>query len=351
MTDAARSSQFLLGVAAVVLIALLWALRDIAVLVCFAVLLAYALDPLVVALERVRLPRLGNISRGFASGIVMLALVILVGWLLTLAVPRLIAEVARFAESAPENFSRLLDELRGWAVSRGWGPSFDPLLDQIRAAAPGLLGQGAGAMGGLVGRLFGTLDDVLGVLLLPILAFYLLAEREEVTHSAMAFLPEGARARLSGLSAAVDRGLKSYVRGQAMVCLVMGAAVGAALWTAGFPFWLLLGVIVGLAEIVPYLGFAVAAIAIALAGYGDGWGHALLGIALYTVINTLVGMLVTPRLMSRYLKMHPFVITVSVLAGARLLGAAGALLAVPAAALAQALIAELAPGRARKGGA
>ena len=179
----------------------------------------------------------------------------------------------------------------------------------------------------------------------------LLAEREDVLHSAMAFVPAGARARLAGLSTAVDLGLKSYVRGQAMVCLVMGATVGAALWAAGFPFWLLLGVIVGLAEIVPYLGFAVAAIAIALAGYGDGWGHALLGIALYTVINTLVGMLVTPRLMSRYLKMHPFVITVSVLAGARLLGAAGALLAVPAAALAQALIAELAPGRARKGGA
>jgi predicted PurR-regulated permease PerM len=347
MSRAVESPRsFLLGVAAVVTLVLLWALRDIAVLVSFALLLAYALDPLVVALERVRFPRLGTISRGFAAGFVVLGLVILVGWLTALAVPRLVAELARFAERVPGNVDRLVDQARAWAAANGWTATMDPFLAQLRANAPGIVSQGAGAAAGMVGKVFGTLDEALAVLLLPILAFYLLAEREAVERSALAFIPPEARARVASLSTAVDRALRSYVRGQATVCLVMGAAVGGALWLAGFPVWLLLGIVVGLAEIIPYLGFAVAAIAIALTGYSGGWGHAMLGVGLYAIINQIVGMLVTPRVMSRYLKMHPFVITVSVLAGAKLLGAAGALLAVPGAAVAQALIAELAPARA-----
>ena len=338
-----RSESFLLVIGAVVALAMVWALRDVVVLVCFALLLAYALDPPVSVLTRVRLPRLGSISRGFASGIVMAALVGVVGLLAALAVPRLIAELTRFAEGVPANLGRLIDETHAWIDARGWGATWDPLLAQARANMPSIMGQGAGAMATVAGRLFGTLDEVLGLLLLPILTFYLLADREAVLHSALAFVPAGARSRAGALSAAVDRALRSYVRGQATVCLLVGASVGAALWLLGFPVSLLLGVLVGLAEIIPYLGFWIAAIAIALTGYSAGWAHALLGVGVYAAINQAMGTLVTPRVMSRYLKLHPFVITVSVLAGARLLGAAGALLAVPAAAVAQALIEELTP--------
>ena len=340
-----RRESLVFAVGAVVALALVWALRDIVVLVCFALLLAYALDPLISLIERVRFARLGTISRGFASGIVMLGLVVVVVWLTALAVPRLVAELARFAEHVPATVDRLIGEARAWADARGWGAVWDPILAQARASMPGIMGQSAGAMAGVVSRLFGTLDEVLGLLLLPILAFYLLAEREAVLRSAIAFVPAEAQSRAHALSAAADRALRSYVRGQAAVCLIMGVSVGGALMLAGFPVWLLLGLLVGLAEIIPYLGFWIAMIAIALAGYSGGWGHVLLGVALYAVINQVVGTFITPRVMSRYLKMHPFVITVSVLAGARLLGPAGALLALPGAAVAQALVAELAARR------
>jgi predicted PurR-regulated permease PerM len=95
--------------------------------------------------------------------------------------------------------------------------------------------------------------------------------------------------------------------------------------------------------LIPYLGFAVTAVAIAIAGSSVSPVQTLLGLAVYIGLNWAIGTFVTPRLMGRYLKMHPFVVTVSVLAGARLLGPAGALLALPGAAVLQAVIGELAP--------
>ena len=123
----------------------------------------------------------------------------------------------------------------------------------------------------------------------------------------------------------------------------MGITVGVALALLGSPFALLLGLLVGMAEVVPYLGFLVAALAIALAGLSVSPLQAAAGVGAYVVINWLIGVFVTPRVMGRYLKMHPFIVTVSVLAGIEIFGPAGALLALPGVAMLQAVVGELAP--------
>jgi predicted PurR-regulated permease PerM len=178
--------------------------------------------------------------------------------------------------------------------------------------------------------------------LVPLLAFYLLSDSSAIEASASRFIPDHSRASFVRLRGAVDRALQSYVRGQAIVCLVMGGAVGIGLAAIRHPAALLLAVLVGAAEIIPYVGFTLAAIAIVLAGWTVSPLQALLGVGLYVVINWAVGTFVTPSVMGRHLEMHPFLVTVSVIAGAQLMGPAGALLALPAAAALQAVVAELA---------
>ena len=94
----------------------------------------------------------------------------------------------------------------------------------------------------------------------------------------------------------------------------------------------------------------MAAVAIALAGLSVNPLQALAGVAAYVVINWAIGTFVTPQVMGRYLKMHPFVVTVSVLAGTQIFGPAGALLALPGAAMLQAVIGELAAARGGRTG-
>jgi predicted PurR-regulated permease PerM len=204
-----------------------------------------------------------------------------------------------------------------------------------------------GASARWLAGLFGGIVQILGVAVLPILTYYLLAERKDIRESVLDFIPEGAHVYVAAARRAARQALRSYVRGQGLVCLIMGATTGIVLAAFGYPVALLLGVIAGLAEVVPYLGATTAALAIALAGSTQGLTRALIGVVIYAVLNQLLGLFVTPRVLGKHLKMHPFVVMVSILAGGQLLGPAGALLALPGAAIAQALIGELAPQRGR----
>lgn len=348
-TDSTRVLVIL--VAAVILASVMWALRQIVILVGFSMLLAYALDPIVSAIERVRLTRTRRVPRGVASATVVLALGVLTASGLAVGVPRLLIELQRFVQGAPMALDSLVAQLRNWAAPRGLTAALAPLLDQMQSQGSDTLRRLGGTLAGRFGAVLGGLGRSLEFALMPLLAFYLLAERNAVETSALRFVPEGARDRVQILSAAVDRALRSYVRGQAVVVLVMGTAVGLVLTLLGFRLSYLLGVLAGLGELIPYLGFVVAALSIALSGIAQGPEHALAGLAAYAAVNWTVGAFVTPRVMGRHLKMHPFVVTVSVLAGAELMGAPGAMLALPIAAVMQSLVAEFTPRREAESGA
>jgi predicted PurR-regulated permease PerM len=192
----------------------------------------------------------------------------------------------------------------------------------------------------------GNLGALAGLALVPILAFYLLTQRDAVEHSALGFVPEAAHPRVRQALGAVNLALRSYVRGQTLVCATIGVAAWLAFWALGLPASLLLGVVVAVAEVVPILGFWIAAIAIVLAGWSVSPASAAWAFVAYLALNQLVGVFVTPRVMGRHMRMHPFVVTVSILSGGILLGAAGAILALPLAAALQSVISEFArPGR------
>lgn len=339
--NTASARQALLWVLLVASV-LVWILRDLVLLVGYSVLLAYALLPVVAAIERPLGRRGPRLARGVAAAAVMLGLVAVMAWLLTLAAPRLAEQTARFVAAAPGVLDQLLQWAHAYAAERGLSEWLDPAIEDVRYSVSGFFENITATLATLAGKGLGGIGHVLGLALVPVLAFYLLAELPEVQASALRFIPAGAHAQIVRIGRAVDRALRSYVRGQAIVCVVMGISVGTCLALIGSPVALLLGLLVGLAEMVPYIGFLVAAFAIALAGLSVDPLHALIGVAVYTVINWVIGAFVTPRVMGRYLKMHPFIVTVSILAGIQIFGAAGALLGLPGAAMIQAIVGELA---------
>lgn len=347
MTPAESTRTVALAALAVLSVVVLWAVRDVAMLAAFALLVAYALDPVVSLLERIPLPRGQRLSRRFASGFVVLALVVLVLWLAVVTVPRLGTELGGFIQRIPASVDIVVREARRMAAERQLLQFVDPALDAIRDNSGALIQRAGEVAAGWLGRLFGNLGQLLGLLILPVLAFYLLAEREAVQASVFRFVPAAAHDRLVEAVDHVDRALKSYVRGQALVCVLVGTLVAAALTLLGFPLALLLGLLAGIAEVVPFLGAFVTTLAIALVGLGAGGWMAAFGVGAYVLINNGAAALVTPHVMGRHLKMHPFVVTVSILAGASLLGPPGAILALPGAAVVQALMQAFAGRRAR----
>jgi predicted PurR-regulated permease PerM len=327
-------------VVGLVVVTVLWALRDVLMLVAFSALLAFALEPAVVWLTSLRLPK-GGISRPFAAALTMLVLVGLGAWALLRVVPQVFAEFAGFVQGAPENLVRLVTWAREQAIARGW-----PFLANLQGADIASLARSAGGvLLAAATSVLGNLGAIMGLVLMPILSFYLLTEREAVEHGALGFVPEEGRPRVRQALRAVDRALRSYVRGQTLVCTIMGVAGWLVFWALGLPASLLLGFVVGLAEVMPVVGFWVASIAIVLAGWSVTPATAGWAFLAYLVLNQLLSLFVTPRIMGRHMKMHPFIVTVSILSGGALLGPPGAILALPLAASLYGVISEFAPRR------
>ena len=319
---------------------LLWALRRVATLVAFALLLAYMLDPIVSRLEQLPFPGGRRLPRAVSAFLVIGVGAALIGWLAVIATPLLVAQLGGFFERLPQLIETQISHLRVRAALSG-SIGLSQLAEELQTNARAVLPQVAGFLFHWVGGVFSRVDQILGFAVLPVLTFYLLADRERVRESMLRFLPGRAQESLLAAGPAIHRALQSYVRGQVLVCITMGIATGSMLATAGIPNALLLGVLAGLGEIVPFLGAFVASLAIGLSGLSlDPW-HGLLGLGLYTLNNWLLGAFVTPRVMERYLELHPFAVIVSVLCGAQLLGPAGAILALPVAAVTQALIEDL----------
>jgi predicted PurR-regulated permease PerM len=331
-----------------VLLILLWALRGVAILVAFAFLLAYVLDPAVSAVQRVPLPKGRHVSRRLAAFFVIAVLMTTLVWLAVIAAPVLAAQFAAFWERLPEMVDSVVAYARAQAAGTAWSLDLEHAIEAIRVQATESLPAVAGAALKFVGGVFSRVDQVLGLAVLPVLSYYLLADRERVRDSMLRFLPEGFRSELLAAGPAVHRALQSYVRGQALVCLTMGVATGAILAMVGVPNALLLGVLAGFAEILPLLGALLASVAIGLSGFSQGFWFGVVGLGVYVVNNWLLGTFITPRVMERYLEMHPFAVIVSVLAGAQLLGPAGAILALPVAAVAQAVIQDVGARRSEE---
>jgi len=328
-----------------VMLWLTWVLRDLAILVAFAGLLAYALDPLVTRAQQMALPRGRSIPRGAAAGLVILLLGAAAGTALFYTIPPLLQQIGHFVATAPSVLAQLNQQVRAQIEAHGWthwlggkeggGHSpMDSLLGALQSGSTALVGHAVGSLGGLA-----------SLALLPLFTHYLLADSARARTAFLGLVPERNAPDAERFLDALDRALRGYVRGQALVCLAMGGTMTLVLWALRFPVALLLGVMVGFGEIIPILGFWIAAAAIALEGYSKSPGLALAGVGAYAVVDYLLTTFVSPRLLGRQVKLHPFFINVSVIGGGTLLGPAGAILALPAAAMAKAVLDEFRPKR------
>jgi predicted PurR-regulated permease PerM len=326
-----------------VLICLAWVLRDLVMLLAFAALLAYALDPVVSWMERIKLPGGRPLPHGLAHASVILLLMLAAGATLAEAVPRLLHQLVRFVEAAPGTIASIEQQLRAFAAVHGWNAALEAAEGSSTSTASSVLATVQRGLASLLGNWLGSVGGLASVILLPLFAFYMLVDRDAARSGLLDMVPAERRPLAVQVLDALDRALRAYVRGQALVCLVEGAVTALLLQLLGVPVALLLGVVAGLGAIIPVLGFWIAAAAIALEAYSKSPGLALAAIVAYVVVDNLMGTFVSPPLLGRQVKLHPLLVNVSVIGGGILLGPAGAILALPAAAMAKSLLDAFGP--------
>jgi len=174
-----------------------------------------------------------------------------------------------------------------------------------------------------------TINAVFVGFIVPFLVFYILKDFKLIERTALAIVPKKHRLESIRLLIDIDQALGNYVRGQFIVCVVIGVLAYIGYWLIGMPYPLLLASIVALFNIIPYLGpFLGAAPALLMAAT-----ISLKMVALVAVVNivvqTLESNVISPQVVGRKLHMHPLVIIFVLLVGGELAGIVGLILAVP----------------------
>jgi predicted PurR-regulated permease PerM len=294
----------------------LWKLRLLLALLFLAFVIAAAMRPAVEGLARRRVPQSVAILLHYAVFAAGLAL------LLWAVVPRAKTELE---QALPTD-----SELRS-ATRHSTGFKHDVLawlqrhLDQLPSAGdvvrPSLE---AGVA---------TVEVFVGIFFVLAAAGYWIYERDRALGLAMRLVPERHRLTVRDTWDLIDAKLGAYVRGQALLVVLVAAVLSAGFWAIGLPFWLLLGVFAGVVEIVPVIGpLAAGALAVGV-GLTIDFQHGLAAGALVLVVRLLEDYLVIPRVLGNAVGLSPLLVLVSVAATGLLFGGFAVPLAIPLAAV------------------
>ncbi|PWV82938.1 AI-2E family transporter [Halomonas sp. A11-A] len=326
--------------AAVGLVWLLLQLETMLMPFIAGMILAYLADPLANRLER------WGLSRSLAVCAVFLVLLAVLAVGLLVLIPLLVQQLRQLGEVTPGIFEWLetvvAPQIQAWT-----GFDVAAELENVQATladhwqdAGGYLAQFLGQVG-RSGMAFITW--VTYVSLIPVVTFYLLLDWKRLMASLRDLLPRGWEADTLRLVGRCDEVLSAFLRGQLLVMLSLGVIYGLGLTLMGVRFGVLIGLISGLASIVPFLGFIVGiSIALIVAFFQFGTWLALLGVvAVFSIGQAIESTVLQPKLLGDRIGLHPVAVIFAVLAGGNLFGFTGVLLALPAAAVIMVLLREL----------
>ena len=301
--------------------------------------LAYLFDPMVDRLEKYGLSRTWGVVAVFA------VFTLIVMALLLVLVPMLAKQLFSLYELAPQMLDWLQHTAMPWVQAKlGLADGFWK-FDKVKAAISEHMGQTTDIVGVVLSQATASSLALIGLLanlvLIPVVSFYLLRDWDVMMAKIRSLLPRDREARLVSLAGECHEVLGAFVRGQLLVMLALGVIYAAGLMLVGLQLGLLIGLIAGLAAIVPYMGFVIGIGAALIAGLFQFGGdpYPMIGIvAVFMVGQALEGMVLTPLLVGDRIGLHPVAVIFAILAGGELFGFTGILLALPAAAVIMVLV-------------
>lgn len=310
---------------------LLYALRGVAQLVLIATLLAYVLNPLVVRLE-------GRTSRNMATLIVCLSLGAFIALTTTLIAPIVEGQVARLQANVDANQVQLMVESIDQRAAEfmsafgGGGLGLSERLEQFRT-------QTSKNLLGLAPSLLGVISNVI---VIPFLAVFLLRDGPQVKRGLIRLVPNRYFEFALDAIHKVDQQLGRYLRGLLLDVLAVCILAAGAFWALGVGSFVLLGIVTGVANVIPYvgalLGGGVAALVTLLSTGSAAQMGAVIGAVF--VVQLVDEVVIQPLVLSQAVALHPIEVVLAIMIASQFFGIFGMVLAVPVASAAKVVVTE-----------
>jgi predicted PurR-regulated permease PerM len=306
--------------------------------VAIAAILAYLLDPIVEWLAKRGTPRTRAVL--FVFAVALLAL----GGILLWVLPQIYDQSVQLAAFLPKLVQNVSNE--GLAMAAKYKARYaenrylQAAIQQVQTWAqsqlPGLPERALAFVAGSVEGFLGAFGFLFGLIVIPIYLFFFLRDAAMISRRWSDYLPlrdSAFKNEVVSCLTEINSYLIAFFRGQILVTMIDGTILGLLLlWPVKLPFALLIGLMVAVLQLIPYMGILISwipAVLIAITHFHD-WQHPLAVSALFLVVSNLDGFFIAPRIVGDAVGLHPVTVIVSVFLWTLLFGGLlGALLAVP----------------------
>ncbi len=292
--------------------ALLYLAQDILVIVFLAIVFSSGLDLPVSILEKHKIPRvIGTIF-------IFLAILSIVGFILYALIPVALTQSQEFLNHAARLRLPALGPIDVSALLQ--------TLSQNLNNISGVVFSGSASVLGAIAAIFGNAVLVVTTL---VLTFYLTIDREGIEKFLRAILPLSHEEQAIAIYYRVRRRFGLWLKGQVVLMLVIATVVFAGLWLLGVPYALVIALLAGLLEIVPYVGPIFAGTIAFLLGLSESLSLGVYAALLFIVVQQLENQLFVPLIMKKTVGVNPVVVVVAIILGVKVAGFVGVLIAVP----------------------
>ena len=301
--------------------------------------ISYALKPVVDYLMTWKMTRLQAVAALFAAFGLFVA-----GMSVTIF-PALAEDVRELSQQLPRFGMQFYERVSSWYQENFAQQEYTPdnleELMEFFGLELGDLSDWAARSAGTLYQVFSrVLSNLVTVVLVPVVTFYFLKDAEEISKLVKSSVPPPSRNWVYPLARRIDDVLGGFIRGQLLVALFVGVSSAIALMIIGIEFWIILGIVAGITNIIPYLGPFIGgapAVVITLVTSPEKILWVLLA---FVIIQQTESSIVAPRIVGKRVGMHPTLVLLVLLAGGAFWGFIGLVVAVPVSAVLKVLIEE-----------
>ncbi|KAB7667277.1 AI-2E family transporter [Bacillus sp. B1-b2] len=283
--------------------------------------ITYLLHPIIELLHR------KGFHRGLAVALIYIIFFGGIGYGIYKGIPVLIQQLEALSDDAPElarNYKHLIqsiqDRMENWPVNIQ--EKVDNGINHVEIKLEALLNK-------IMNGAMGFINSSIVIMLIPFISFYMLKDIEVVKKASTALTPKKWRRSLSLFLKDVNTSLGSYIRGQLLVCTIIGILCCLLFWFFDLKFPLVLGIIIGITNVIPYFGPIIGAVPAVIIAITMSTKMLIIVIIIIIILQFLEGNILSPYIVGRSTHMHPLMIMFALLLGEEVGGIIGMIVAVP----------------------
>jgi len=306
--------------------AVIWVLLQVWIVippVVLAIAIIYVINPVVNRLQRAGVARwMGSCL----SYLVLAGVLTLAGFLV---IPSIASQGRDLAARFPTIYDGLVADTEQLASNVGLTKVDLPSFEELQAR----IGEGdfiSSRLGKITDITLGVLEGLLLLILAPVVAFYMLLDLPAIRDKSMGLLPERHRAEVAHVARQLGTAVGGFLRGQLLVALIVGVMTSVGFWLVGLPFWLVIGMVAGFLNIIPFVGpWVGGALGVLTALATRDVQTALWALLVAVIVQQIDNHFISPTVLRATVRLHPALIVLGLVAGASIAGFWGVLLTVP----------------------